>query len=135
MCHVYGIVPTVRKDHGTPSGASVGGKSRSALQRLLAEAMLNAKVGVAAIPTLPFVIAYVSTTPKREDGDHTDFVAEPNLCTNGASQRFIIPLDSSYHSDLTIAEAEVDSLVRSSAPIMTTATTVISMIDSALVPK
>nr|GEW67266.1 reverse transcriptase domain-containing protein [Tanacetum cinerariifolium] len=101
---------TLVEDHGTPSGASVGGKSRSTLQRLLAEAVLNAKVGVAAIPTLPFVIAYVSTTPKHEDGDHTDFVAEPNLCTNGASQRFIISLDSSYHSDLTIAEAEVDSL-------------------------
>nr|GEZ59793.1 hypothetical protein [Tanacetum cinerariifolium] len=43
--------------------------------------------------------------------------------------------DSSHHSGLTIAEAEVDSLVRSSAPIMTTATIVTSMVDSSLVAK
>nr|GEX23870.1 hypothetical protein [Tanacetum cinerariifolium] len=58
----------LREDHGTSSGASVGGKSRSALQRLLARAVLNAEVGVAAIPTLPFVTASVSTTSKREAG-------------------------------------------------------------------
>ncbi|GKG29265.1 hypothetical protein Tco_0416630, partial [Tanacetum coccineum] len=43
----------LREDHGTPSGASVGGKSWSAIKRLLAGAVLNAEVGVAAIPTLP----------------------------------------------------------------------------------
>nr|GEU59799.1 hypothetical protein [Tanacetum cinerariifolium] len=53
----------------------------------------------------------------------------------GASQRFVISSDSSYHSGPTIAEAKIDSLVRSSAPIMTTATTVTSMVDSALVAK
>nr|GEX18374.1 hypothetical protein [Tanacetum cinerariifolium] len=74
----------IKEDHGTLSGASVGGKSPSALQRLLAEAMLN---------------------------------------------------DSFHHSGPTIVEAEVDSLVRSSAPIMTTATTVTFTVDSALVPK
>nr|GEY71433.1 hypothetical protein [Tanacetum cinerariifolium] len=125
----------LKEDHETLSGASVGGKSPSALQRLLAEAMLNAKFEVAAISTLPFVTAYVSTTPKCEDGDATDFVAEPNLHTIGASQRFVISSDSSHHSGPTIVEAEVDSLVRSSAPIMTTATTVTFTVDSALVPK
>nr|GEZ72954.1 hypothetical protein [Tanacetum cinerariifolium] len=54
-----------RKDHGTSSGTSVGGKSRSALQRLLAGSMLNAEVRVAIIPTLSFVTASVSTTPVR----------------------------------------------------------------------
>nr|GEU58358.1 hypothetical protein [Tanacetum cinerariifolium] len=81
-----------------------GGKFRSALQRLLARAMLNAKVGVAAIPTLPFVTASVSSTSEREDEDHTD-------------------------------SAEVDSLVRSSAHMMTTATAFTSMVDCALVAK
>ncbi|GJZ61986.1 hypothetical protein Tco_0618123 [Tanacetum coccineum] len=125
----------LREDHETPSGASVGGKSWSAIKRLLPGAVLNAEVGVAALPTLPFVVASVSSTLKLEDGDHTDSVAEPNLHTIGASQRFIISSDSSHHSGPTIAEAKVDSLVRSSAPIMTTVTTVTSTVDPALVAK
>nr|GEU45055.1 nucleolar protein [Tanacetum cinerariifolium] len=76
----------IEGDHGTPSEASVGGKSHSALQRLLAGAMLNVEVGVTTAHTLPFMIAFVSTTPEREDEDHTDVVAEPNLCTIGAPQ-------------------------------------------------
>ncbi|GKD50603.1 hypothetical protein Tco_1279579, partial [Tanacetum coccineum] len=99
----------LREDHGTLSGTSIGGKSRSTFHRLLAGAVLNAEVRVAAIPTLPFVTAYVSTTPERED--------------------------SSHHSGPTIIEAEVDSLVRSSVPIMTTAITVTSMVDPALIDK
>nr|GEX24789.1 putative transposase (putative), gypsy type [Tanacetum cinerariifolium] len=51
----------LRKDHGTPSGASVGGKSQSMLQRLLAGAVLNAEVRVAAIPTLPFCDSFYSS--------------------------------------------------------------------------
>ncbi|GJR95703.1 hypothetical protein Tco_0267877 [Tanacetum coccineum] len=125
----------LREDHGTPSGASVGGKSWSAIKRLLAGAVLNAEVRVAAIPTLPFVTDSVCSTPEREDGDHTDTVAEPNLRTIGASQRFIILSDSSHHSGLTTAKAEVDSLVRFSAPVMTTVTTVTSTVDPALVSK
>nr|GEV50731.1 hypothetical protein [Tanacetum cinerariifolium] len=62
------------------------GKSCSALQRLFAGAVLNAKVGVTVAPTLPFVTAFVSTTPEREDEDHTEVVAESNLRTIGAPQ-------------------------------------------------
>ncbi|GJV20590.1 hypothetical protein Tco_1369610 [Tanacetum coccineum] len=125
----------VREDHGTLGGTSVGGKSRSTIKRLLARAVLNAEVGIAAIPTLPFVTASVSTTPEREGGDHTDSVAEPNLHTIGARQRFVISLDSSHHSGTNIAEAEVDSLVKSSAPIMIPVTTVTSAVDPAMVAK
>ncbi|GKE43645.1 hypothetical protein Tco_1470929 [Tanacetum coccineum] len=100
------------EDHGTPSGTSVGGKYRSTIKRLLVEVVLNAEVGVAAIPTLPFVTASVSSTPEREVGDHTDSVAEPNLRTIGAPRRFVISSDSSHHSGTNIAEAEVDSLIR-----------------------
>ncbi|GJX44406.1 hypothetical protein Tco_0261082 [Tanacetum coccineum] len=64
----------LREDHGTPSGASVGGKSWSAIQRLLAGAVLNAEVKGEAVPTLPFVTSSVSATPEREGGDHTDSV-------------------------------------------------------------
>nr|GEY65405.1 E3 ubiquitin-protein ligase UPL1-like [Tanacetum cinerariifolium] len=97
-------------DHGTPSGTSVGGKTRSALQRLLAGAVLNAEVGVVTIPTLPFVTASVSTTLEREGGDHTDSVADLNLHTIGAPRR-------------------------SSVSIMTTVTTITSTVDPTLVDK
>nr|GEU42544.1 hypothetical protein [Tanacetum cinerariifolium] len=72
---------------------------------------------------------------EREDEDHTDSVAEPNLRTIGAPQRFVISSDSSHHFGPTIAEAKVDSLVMSSTPIMTTATTITSTVDSTLVAK
>ncbi|GKG59197.1 hypothetical protein Tco_0602906, partial [Tanacetum coccineum] len=45
----------LREDHRTPSGVSVGGKSRSAVQRLLVGAVQNAEVRGGVIPTLPFV--------------------------------------------------------------------------------
>nr|GEZ11650.1 hypothetical protein [Tanacetum cinerariifolium] len=103
--------------------------------RMLAGAVLNAEVGVMAVPTLPFMTASVSTMPEHEDEDHPDFMNEPNLHTIGSPQRFVISSDSPHHSGPTIAEAEVDSLVGSSTPIMTTATTVTSMVNSALVAK
>ncbi|GJV82478.1 hypothetical protein Tco_1522376 [Tanacetum coccineum] len=106
----------LREDHRTPSGTFVGGKSMSAVQRLLVGAVLNAKVGVLTILTLPFVTASVSTMPEHEGGDHTDSVAEPNIRAN-------------------VAEAEVDSLVMSFVPIMTTATTVTPTVDPTSVAK
>ncbi|GJS59119.1 RNA-directed DNA polymerase, eukaryota [Tanacetum coccineum] len=124
-----------REDHETPSGTPVGGKSRSAIKRLHAGAVLNAEVGVVAIPTLHFVTASVSTTPERESGDHTDSVDELNLRTIGASQRFVFSSDSSHHSGTNVTEAEVDSLVRSSVLIMTTVTTITSTVDPTSVTK
>ncbi|GKG38938.1 hypothetical protein Tco_0460650, partial [Tanacetum coccineum] len=69
----------LREDHGTPSGPSVAGKSRSAIQRLLVGAVLNADVRGEAIPTLPFVTSFVSATSERKGEDHTDSVVGPNL--------------------------------------------------------
>ncbi|GJZ58648.1 hypothetical protein Tco_0614464, partial [Tanacetum coccineum] len=77
----------LREDHGTSSGTSVGGKSRSVVKRLIAVALLTAEVWVAAIPTLAFVTASVSTMPERESGDRTESVAELNLRTIGALRR------------------------------------------------
>ncbi|GKA31572.1 hypothetical protein Tco_0717877, partial [Tanacetum coccineum] len=122
----------LKEDHGTPGGTFIGGKSCYAIKRLLAGAVLNSEVGVAAIPTLPFVTASISSTPELEVRDHTNFVAEPNLHTIGASQRFVISSYSSHHSCPTIAKAEVDSLVRSSTPIMMTVTLIV---DPTLVAK
>nr|GEX04224.1 hypothetical protein [Tanacetum cinerariifolium] len=103
--------------------------------RLLADAVLNAEVRVTALPTLPSMTAYVSTTPERGDEDHTNSVAEPNLRTIGAPQRFVISSNSSHHFGPTIAKAEVDSLVKSSTLVIMTATTVTFMVDSTLVAK
>nr|GEX15033.1 hypothetical protein [Tanacetum cinerariifolium]GEX15279.1 hypothetical protein [Tanacetum cinerariifolium] len=76
----------LREDHGTPSGASVAGTSRSAVQRLLAEAAMNAEVS-----------------------------------------------DYSHHSGTNVAEAEVDSLIRSSVPVMIVVTITTSTVDYAVV--
>ncbi|GKB37468.1 putative ribonuclease H-like domain-containing protein, partial [Tanacetum coccineum] len=70
---------TLRKDHGAPSGASIGGKSTSVVQRLLTGDVQNPQVGAAALPTLPFVTSCVSATPEREGGDNTNFVTGANL--------------------------------------------------------
>nr|GEX98639.1 hypothetical protein [Tanacetum cinerariifolium] len=125
----------LKEDHRTSSGTYFAGKSLSSLQWLLAEAGLNAKVRVMGIPTLPFMTASMSTMLEHEDEDHTDSVVEPNLRTIEAPQWFVISSDSSHHSRPIIVEAEVDYLVRSSTPVMTTATTITSMVDSTLVAK
>ncbi|GKB96595.1 hypothetical protein Tco_0982732 [Tanacetum coccineum] len=125
----------LREDHGTPSGTFVGGKSMYAVKRLLVGAALNTEFGVAAVPTLPFMTASISTTLEREGGDHTDSVAGLNLRAIGAPPRFVISSDSSHHSGTNVAEAKVNSLVLSSILIMTTVTTITSTADPASVAK
>ncbi|GJX21450.1 hypothetical protein Tco_0224127 [Tanacetum coccineum] len=97
----------LREDHRTPSRPSVTCKSRSTVQRLLAGAVLNAEVRGELIPTLPFVTSSVSATPEY----------------------------SSHHSGANATEAEVNYLVRSTLPLMTIVTTVIPLVDSAVVTK
>ncbi|GJV88086.1 hypothetical protein Tco_1532024 [Tanacetum coccineum] len=127
----------LKEDHETPSGASVGGKSMSAVQRLLAGAVQNAEVrgSIEPIFTLPFVTSSVSASPEHESEDHTDFVTELNLRTISAPQRFVIYLDSSHHSGANVAGAEVVSFVRPSVPVITAATTITSTADPAVVVK
>ncbi|GJU83560.1 hypothetical protein Tco_1285925 [Tanacetum coccineum] len=125
----------LKEVHGTPSRTSVGGKSRPLLQRLLAGAVLNVEARVEAIPTLSFVTTSVSTTPEREGEDHTDSVARPNLRTIRAPQRFVISSDSSHHSGANVAEAKVDSLVKSSVLVMTTTTNITPTVDLTSVAK
>nr|GEU91439.1 retrovirus-related Pol polyprotein from transposon TNT 1-94 [Tanacetum cinerariifolium] len=100
----------LREDHGTLSGPSIAGKSRSTVQRLLAGAVLNAKVRGDPIPTFPFVTCSVSATLEREG-------------------------DSSRHSDANVAEAEADSLVRFSVSMMTAVTTTTLTADPAVIVK
>ncbi|GJY82816.1 hypothetical protein Tco_0496192 [Tanacetum coccineum] len=98
----------LREDHVTPSGASIGGKSRFAVQRLLARAVQNYKVRGELLPTFPFVTSSVSATPEREDEGDIDSITRLNLRTINAP-----PFVS----------------------IITTATTVTSTVDPAVVVK
>ncbi|GKA57468.1 hypothetical protein Tco_0756656, partial [Tanacetum coccineum] len=98
----------LRENHGTPSGSFVARKSMSAVQRLLAEAVLNVEFRGEPIPTLPFVTSFVSTTPECGGGDHTKSVAGIMI---------------------------VGPPKRSAAPVMTTVTTVTATIDAVMIPK
>nr|GEV40966.1 hypothetical protein [Tanacetum cinerariifolium] len=84
----------LREDYGALGGPSTTGKSRSAVQSLFTEAVLNAEAKGEPIPTLPFVTSLVSATPKCEDKSPADFVIGLNLRTIGAPQRFVISSDS-----------------------------------------
>ncbi|GKG60016.1 hypothetical protein Tco_0609680, partial [Tanacetum coccineum] len=66
-------------------------------------ALLNPKVGIAALPTLPFITSPMSVTPKRESEDQTDSMAGANLQTITAPLRFVISSNSSHHSGANIA--------------------------------
>ncbi|GJV83140.1 hypothetical protein Tco_1523038 [Tanacetum coccineum] len=123
------------EDRETPGGTSVVRKSMPAIQRLLAGAVQNAEVRGKPILSLPFVTSSVSATPEHEDEDHTDSVVGTNLQNFGPPLRFVISSDSSHHSGANVAEAEVDSVVRSSAPVITTVTTVTAMVDAATAAK
>nr|GEV86266.1 hypothetical protein [Tanacetum cinerariifolium] len=92
----------LREDYGDLGGASTAGKSMFAVQSLFTGAVLNAEARDDPIPTLPFVTSFVSATPEH----------------------------SSHHFGANIAEAEVDSIVRSSAPSIATVTTVTTTIDA-----
>nr|GEZ44860.1 hypothetical protein [Tanacetum cinerariifolium] len=125
----------LRDDYEATGGPTVGGKSQSSIQRLLTGAVQNAEVRGGVIPTLPFVSSSVSTTPEREGEDHTDLLARTNLCAIGVPQRFVISSDSSDHSGVNIAKAEVDYVVRTLMPIITIATTTTPTADTAAVAK
>ncbi|GJV54162.1 hypothetical protein Tco_1449903 [Tanacetum coccineum] len=90
--------------------------------------------GVPALPTLPFLTSSVTASPLEEGGDRTDSVTGPSLRTIGPSTRFIVLFDSSHHSGAESADPEVDSLVRSAAPVITEATTVATVATMVAIP-
>nr|GEX45199.1 1-aminocyclopropane-1-carboxylate oxidase homolog 1-like [Tanacetum cinerariifolium] len=134
-CEPSHLAKKLRGDYGAPGEPAVGGKSQSAVQRLLVGAMQHAEVRGGVMPTFPFVSFSVSTTPEREGGDYTEFLAGANLRTLEAPQRFVIFSDSSDPSGFNIAEAEVDSVVRTSVPIMKNATTATPTVNPAAIAK
>ncbi|GJV69812.1 hypothetical protein Tco_1485321 [Tanacetum coccineum] len=129
----------LREDHGTSgdAGASTGRKSFAAHLGLLERSTLAVKVGVTAAATVPFVTYSVTPTPEREGGGNTDSVFGPNLHTQRPSERFVVSSDSSYHSSTNVADAEVNSLVRSFVPpppVMTTVVTTTSAVGASSAP-
>nr|GFB43062.1 hypothetical protein [Tanacetum cinerariifolium] len=54
----------LRGDYGVSGEPTVGGKSQSAVQRLLAGAVQHAEGRGGVMPNLPFVSSSVSTTPE-----------------------------------------------------------------------
>ncbi|GKC96699.1 hypothetical protein Tco_1162141 [Tanacetum coccineum] len=124
----------LRADYGTTGGFATGGKSSGVLNRLLQDSRLTVEQGVPALPTLPFITSSVTASPLEEGGDRTDSVTGPSLRTVGPSARFVVLSDSSHHSGAKSADPEVDSLVRSAAPVMTEATTVATVATTIAIP-
>ncbi|GJT22408.1 gypsy type transposase [Tanacetum coccineum] len=124
----------LRADYGTTGGSVTGGKSPSVLNRLLRDSRLTVEQGVPALPTLPFITSSVTASPLEEGGDRTDSVTGPSLRTIGPSARFVVLSDSSHHSGAKSADPEVDSLVRSAAPVMTEAITVATVATTVAIP-
>ncbi|GKA40754.1 hypothetical protein Tco_0733347, partial [Tanacetum coccineum] len=73
----------LRANYGTAGGSVTGGKSLSALNRLLQDSRLTVEQGVPALPTLPFITSSVTASPLEEGGDRTDSVTGPSLRTIG----------------------------------------------------
>nr|GEY34698.1 hypothetical protein [Tanacetum cinerariifolium] len=91
----------LKDDYEAPGGPTVGGKSQSSIQRLFTGAVQNAEVRGGIMPTLPFVLSFVSTTPER----------------------------------VNITKSEVDYVVKTSMPIITSATTTAPTADPAAIAK
>ncbi|GJT10900.1 hypothetical protein Tco_0857942 [Tanacetum coccineum] len=129
----------LKSDHGTSSGAASAGKSPIILKQLLASSILNAESGVEAVATLPFATSSVSATLEHESSVSANSITGLNLRTIGASERFVISLDSSHHSSTNVTGAEDDSIIRSDVvlPVMTEAviTTHVASIPSAMAPE
>nr|GEX52674.1 hypothetical protein [Tanacetum cinerariifolium] len=103
----------LKGDHGAFSEAAIGGKSPSALRELLASSTLNVEVGVTAVLALHMATSTVFATPEHESGAPADSITGLDIHTIGASERFVISLDSSHHSSTNAFGAEVDSIIRS----------------------
>ncbi|GJY26046.1 hypothetical protein Tco_0400772 [Tanacetum coccineum] len=104
----------LRGDHNASGsvGASTGGKSLAVIQELLEQSTLNAKVGVTAAATMPFVTSSVTPTLEHEGGGHTDSVTGPKLRTHKPRDRFVISYDSTSASNTNVVDDEVTSIVR-----------------------
>nr|GEW78422.1 hypothetical protein [Tanacetum cinerariifolium] len=124
----------LRGDYRSFSKAAIYGKSPSALRELLASSMLNVEVGVV---TLPIITSSVSATPEHESGVPADSIIGLNIRTIGASERFVVSLDSSRHSSTHASEAEGDSIIRSAVvpPVITEVVVTSYVVNAPSIPE
>nr|GEX35440.1 hypothetical protein [Tanacetum cinerariifolium] len=103
----------LREDHDTSGyvGAGTGGKSLAIIQELFEQSTLNVEVGVMVAATVPFITSFMTPTPEREDGGHSDNVSVDNLGTQRQSKRFVISSDSSHKSSANDEDDEITSIV------------------------
>ncbi|GJT70851.1 hypothetical protein Tco_1030137 [Tanacetum coccineum] len=115
----------LRGDHNVSGsgGASTGGKSLAAIQKLLEQSTLNVEVGATAATTVPFFTSFVTPTPEHKGGDYTDSVTGPNLRMQKPAKRFVVSSDSIPASNNSVVDEEVTSVVRSVAPVSAVLTT------------
>nr|GEU54829.1 transposase (putative), gypsy type [Tanacetum cinerariifolium] len=119
-------VHAVNEESGDVTVADQVGQSDHVIHVRGFEIVEGDEVGITAMATLTFITSYVSITPEREGGGHTDSITGPNLRTQRTSERFIVLSDSSHHSSTNAADDEVTSIFRSSVPPpLTVATTTI----------
>ncbi|GJV95202.1 hypothetical protein Tco_1546779 [Tanacetum coccineum] len=117
----------LKEDHNTSGDASTStaGKSLAALQGLPDRSTFGKRSWCyVAATNYAFFTSFVTLTPEREGGGHTDFVFEPNLWTQHPAKRIVISSNSSHHYSTNAADVEVTSIVRSSIlphPVMTVA--------------
>ncbi|GJV49512.1 hypothetical protein Tco_1439724, partial [Tanacetum coccineum] len=106
----------LRAGYETAGGSVTGGKSLSALNRLLQDSHLTVEQGVSALPTLPFITSFVTASPLEEGGDRTDSVTGPSLRTIGLSSRSAAPVMTEAITVATTVAIPADISKDKSAP-------------------
>ncbi|GKF69659.1 hypothetical protein Tco_0202716, partial [Tanacetum coccineum] len=74
----------LRADNGTAGGSVTRGKSLSTLNMLLQDSRLTVEQGVPALPTLPVITSFATSSHLEEGVDRTDSVTGPSLRTISA---------------------------------------------------
>nr|GEV90442.1 hypothetical protein [Tanacetum cinerariifolium] len=79
----------------------------------------------------------VSATPEHESDAPADLITGLNICTIGASERFVIYFDSFCHSSTRASEVEGDSIIKSAivSPVITEAVVTSHDVNVPSVPK
>nr|GEW16734.1 hypothetical protein [Tanacetum cinerariifolium] len=95
----------LKEDCRALGGAFAAGKSRSVVQSLFTDAVLNAEARGEPILTLPFVTSSVSATPEREEKSPADFITGLNLRTIGAPQRSFAPAIATVTTVTAVVDA------------------------------
>ncbi|GKE33377.1 hypothetical protein Tco_1452699, partial [Tanacetum coccineum] len=127
----------VERDDSASGGQGVGIQFFSEVAEVVAEDVAPLQPKRQKKQKTVVVDAGEPSYPAKKLRDDYDALTGPSVVgkSKSALQRFVISSDSSHHSGANVAEAEVDSVVRSSAPAIATITTVTATVDAATVAK